>query len=441
MLAAKLDRMTNTTALRDGEIAYVQGSAAKPYTLKNIGGVFSCSCPAWRNQSRPIELRTCKHLKQLRGEEVEFDRIGEDAATAGSARQQSRATQAPPILLAERWEEDHDPTGWWLSEKLDGVRAYWNGETFLSRAGNRYHAPTWFVEGLGDAPLDGELWLGRQRFQETVSVVRRQDESELWRNVRYVVFDLPASTSPFEGRLAELADRIAAAGHEFATVLEHEACRDIEHLRAQLSEIEALGGEGLMLRQPGSKYASGRSSTLLKVKSFLDAEARVLEHLPGKGRHKGRMGALRVELRDGTNFSVGSGFTDAEREAPPEIEALITFRYQELTNDGVPRFPTFVGVRDDVSWGPQKKPAKKSAKQTAKPTTAGPSEVTRLVLKDDKSDKFWQVRVAGDALEICYGRNGTDGRQQRKEFSDAATATNEAAKLIAQKTKKGYVPE
>ncbi len=100
-----------------------------------------------------------------------------------------------------------------------------------------------------------------------------------------------------------------------------------------------------MLRQPGSRYVAGRSSTLLKVKTFHDAEATVVGHQAGTGRHKGRLGALLVRLPDGTDFAIGTGFSDRERENPPAIGATVTFRYQELSDTGVPRFPSWVGVR------------------------------------------------------------------------------------------------
>lgn len=111
-----------------------------------------------------------------------------------------------------------------------------------------------------------------------------------------------------------------------------------------LDRVVAQGGEGLMLRQPQSLYEVGRSTTLLKVKAFLDAEARVVEHLPGEGKHKGRLGALVVEMPGGKRFSVGTGFSDAERASPPPLGSLITYRYQELTDRGVPRFPSFLRV-------------------------------------------------------------------------------------------------
>src|SRR5687767_10132731 len=160
--------------LTDGESVEVQGSGSKPYVLKNTGGVYSCTCPAWRNQSVAIERRTCKHLRKLRGDAAEEARLGASLPAVPTAAK--AAASVPPLLLAEPWDGVLDPTGWWLSEKLDGVRAYWDGRQFWSRLGNRFHAPDWFVAGLPDTPLDGELWLGRKLFQKAVSIVRRQDK-------------------------------------------------------------------------------------------------------------------------------------------------------------------------------------------------------------------------------------------------------------------------
>jgi DNA ligase-1 len=338
--------------LADGETREVKGSAAQPYVLRNTGGVYSCTCPAWRNQGVTIERRSCKHLRALRGDAAESARVGGSAvaraATTPRATRAAGVTEdgiAPPLLLAHSWQQDLDLTGWWMSEKLDGVRAYWDGRRLISRLGNVFHAPDWFLEGLPAHPLDGELFGGRKKFQRTVSIVRRQDKSEAWREIRYVLFDAPAHPSPFEDRLASLSaiERAHVEAHP------HVRCEGLEHLRAELARVEALGGEGLMLRKPGSRYEVGRSSTLLKVKTFHDAEARVVAHLPGTGKHKGRLGALQCEMPNGTRFSVGTGFSDRERESPPPIGAIVTYRYQELSNDGVPRFPSYVGVRIDVA--------------------------------------------------------------------------------------------
>jgi DNA ligase-1 len=342
--------------LKDGESTEMKGSGAKPYVLKNTGGVYSCSCPAWRNQSLPIERRTCKHLRKLRGDEAEAARLG-GALPQKPARSSKKgaAKEGPPLLLAETWDNALDLSGWWMSEKLDGVRAYWDGKQFLSRQGNLYHAPKWFVDALPNVPLDGELWLDRRQFQRTVSIVRRQDKSDHWKEVRFVVFDAPNAGGSFEERMAFLAETFKGGALPYAQALEQIRCKGLSALRDELARIESLGGEGLMLREPESKYEAGRSSTLLKVKNFKDAEAVVLGHQPGKGKHKGRLGALAVQLPDGTEFAVGTGFTDKQRDDPPPVGATITFRYQELSKAGVPRFPSFVGMRSEVRGSVAKK--------------------------------------------------------------------------------------
>jgi DNA ligase 1 len=335
--------------LADGETTEMKGSGAKPYVLKNTGGVYSCSCPAWRNQSTPIERRTCKHLRKLRGDAAEEARVGgalsQRPARSGAGEGEEGAA-GPPLLLAESWDNAADLAGWWMSEKLDGVRAYWDGKQLLSRQGNLFHAPDWFVEGLPESPLDGELWIARKKFQRTVSVVRRQDKSDLWKEVRFLVFDAPSADGGFEERIAFAKDALARRPLKFAQPHEHQLCKDLDCLRAELARVEGLGGEGLMLREPGSKYEARRSATLLKVKSFRDAEAVVVSHLAGAGKHKGRLGALFVRLPSGVEFSVGTGFSDKERANPPAVGTMITFRYQELSEGGVPRFPSYVGVRE-----------------------------------------------------------------------------------------------
>lgn len=275
------------------------------------------------------------------------------ASPAGSADGEALVKEAvvpPPVLLAHAWENDVDLTGWWMSEKLDGVRAYWDGKRFLSRLGNAYHAPSWFTAQLPDTPLDGELWVGRKKFQRCVSIVRRLDAGPDWREVRYLVFDAPAMAAPFEARMQHLQEFLSTHKPPYVQYVEQALCTDIDHMRSELRRVEGLGGEGLMMRRPGSRYEVGRSHSLLKVKSFHDAEARVIGHQPGTGKHKGRLGALLVEMPNGIQFNVGTGLSDRERENPPPVGAIITYRYQELSDGGVPRFPSYVGVRHDFAW-------------------------------------------------------------------------------------------
>jgi DNA ligase-1 len=395
-----------------------------------VGGVYSCTCPAWRNQSLHPDRRTCKHLRKLRGDAAEEARIGGAVPVRKAKTADGEEGEGPPVLLAERWDSETDVTGWWMSEKLDGVRAYWDGTQFISRLGNIYQAPAWFIAGLPKTPLDGELWMARKAFQRTVGIVKRQDGAALWKDIRYVVFDAPAHGGVFEERLMFFHDFIVQEKPPYAVAHPHETCQGLDHLRAELARVEQLGGEGLMMRQPKSLYVAGRSTTLLKVKTFLDDEARVVNHLPGAGRHKGRLGALEVELPNGTRFAVGTGFSDAERESPPPIGSIITFRYQELSDAGVPRFPSYVGVREDVSppsHGPQ---------------ACGPNpnrgSVRRFEYVKGKSSKFWEITVNGVETTARYGRIGTEGQKKTKKFADNAAAEAYAAKLIAEKTKEGY---
>lgn len=445
--------------LQDGESTEMQGSGSKPYVLRNTGGVYSCTCPAWRNQSIAIEKRTCKHLRKLRGDPAEEARVG------GLRRRPAKTTAdggeeeaGPPLLLAESWDNATDLTDWWMSEKLDGVRAYWDGKQFLSRQGNMYYAPDWFVEGFPSVPLDGELWIDRKKFQRTVSIVRRQDKSDLWNEVRFLIFDAPAANGGFEERLAFLKDALAKCSAKFARQHAHERCKSLEALRAELTRIEALKGEGLMLRQPGSKYIAGRSSTLLKVKTFRDAEAVVIGHQAGAGRHKGRMGALLVRLPNGTDFAIGTGFSDRERENPPGIGSAVTFRYQELSDAGVPRFPSWVGVRLDgtvtlASPSPhvEAAPALPTAGATRTSAPASSAVVPPAVpsgastkpryfeYADESSNKFWEVSQSGSSMTTRWGRIGSNGQNKTKTFADEKSAANVVARLIQEKTDEGYV--
>jgi DNA ligase-1 len=438
--------------LSDGESIEMKGSAAKPYVLTNTGGVYSCTCPAWRNQSVAIERRTCKHLRKLRGDKAEEERLGgalpQKPKPAAVGADGDEEAGGPPLLLAQTWTTDVDLAGWWMSEKLDGVRAYWDGQQFISRQGNLYHAPDWFIAQLPPTPLDGELWLDRKAFQRTVSIVRRQDKSEHWREISYLVFDAPAMDAVFEDRVAFLRESLAKVKARHVQLHAHAQCRGVEHLREELARVEALGGEGLMLRQPASKYEIGRSTTLLKVKSFHDAEARVIDHQAGAGRHKGRLGALLVELADSTQFSVGTGFSDAQRANPPPIGSTITFRYQELSDRGVPRFPSFVRAAGQSAPSTPRAtesapPAAVSRTPAARAATpaAGKSAKRYFEFTDEKSSKFWEIALDDTSVTVRYGKIGASGQTQTKTFADAAAAQKHHDKLVEEKTEKGYVEQ
>jgi DNA ligase-1 len=248
------------------------------------------------------------------------------------------------LLLAENWTPDRDPTGWWMSEKIDGYRAAWDGKTLRSRNGNPFSAPASFTKSLTEIPLDGELWLGRGRFDEHKTLVSSA-RGPLWDVASYMLIDIPMrEAGPFEERLALLRE-MAKTFDAPIRVLTQTKCLSREHLEKTLAYVVANGGEGLMLRKPGSGYGSGRSWDMLKVKPMLDCEVTVTGYKPGNGKHKGLVGALLCVTKAGVPVDVGSGLSDDDRAAPPAVGATITVQYQSVTKKGKLRHPVFLRVR------------------------------------------------------------------------------------------------
>ncbi len=255
---------------------------------------------------------------------------------------------APEVSLADAYRPDDntvDLAEYWVSEKYDGVRAVWDGQRLRSRSGNVFAAPHWFVADLPATALDGELWLGRGQFEATVSVVRKQQPHDGWREIRFMVFDLPAHAGTFRQRQAALRALVAASKNAFWQVVRQRPVASREALQALFDETVAGGGEGLMLRRIDSYHQSGRSRDLLKYKPFYDAEATVIGHRPGRGKYAGMTGSLRVRTPQGRVFRIGSGLSDAQRKDPPPVGATITYRYQGLTRNGLPRHPVYLRIR------------------------------------------------------------------------------------------------
>lgn len=257
------------------------------------------------------------------------------------------AANSPPLLLAEVYRAGIDPADYWVSEKLDGVRAYWDGQRLYFRSGRPVRAPAWFTRGFPSVPLDGELWLGRGSFERLSGIVRKDiPEDGEWRQVRYMLFELPGASGTFAERKDRLVALVGQAGVPWLQAVGQFRVADRKALQARLDAVVAGGGEGLMLHRADAAYAAGRSADLLKLKPYLDREATVVAHLPGKGRHAGRLGALLVEDADGRRFRIGTGFSDAQRENPPPVGSVVTYRYRGLTATGLPRFASFMRVRE-----------------------------------------------------------------------------------------------
>jgi len=259
------------------------------------------------------------------------------------------AAEPPAILLAEVYRNQVEVAQYLVSEKLDGVRAIWDGETLRFRSGKEISAPRWFVDGLPKRPLDGELWIARGTFDRLSGIVRKDvpDDNE-WRQVRYMIFELPGAPGTFRERAEAMREIARQANIPWLREIEQFSTVDRDSMKMRMKEVVMSGGEGLMLHRADAHYETGRSDKLLKMKPWEDAEALAIGHVPGKGKYAGMLGALRVRTSEGREFSLGTGFSDEQRRNPPPVGAVVTYRYHDLTAGGLPRFASFLRIRTDI---------------------------------------------------------------------------------------------
>lgn len=259
------------------------------------------------------------------------------------------ANTPPRVMLPMRYQPGLDVRAYWISEKLDGVRGRWDGTRLVTRGGEAIDPPAWFTAGWPRQPMDGELWIGRGRFEDVSDLVRGLRRGDAaWRQVRFMVYDLPADPSGFGQRVARMRSLVASAQVPWLLAVPQFRVASDADLDARLRAVVAAGGEGLVLHHQAAHYVIGRSSDLLKYKPHEDAEARVLGYAPGHGKYAGQLGALWVERPDGMRFRIGSGFSDAERAHPPPRGSWVTYRYEGTTAKGTPRFARFLRVRHQL---------------------------------------------------------------------------------------------
>mmetsp|Transcript_3949 Transcript_3949/g.11996 ORF Transcript_3949/g.11996 Transcript_3949/m.11996 type:complete len:626 (-) Transcript_3949:132-2009(-) len=263
-------------------------------------------------------------------------------------------------LLAQSWSGE-DPAGWWVSEKLEGVRAVWRRGSLLSRGDRALTCPGDLRRALpAGCELDGELWGGRGQFERTLdSALGTSSGSAAWpAGMRFMVFDarkdedgVSLEHRPFEQRM-QAAKRICRDANigGLVEVIPMQKCRSRKHFDELLEEVGRGGGEGLMLRYPESVYERGRSNSMLKAKLWQDGEALVEGRTPAKGPSSAQCDALICRTPDGREFLLGSGLSDAQRMEPPAVGTVITYRFSELTASNTPRCPKLVGERADMTW-------------------------------------------------------------------------------------------
>jgi len=257
-------------------------------------------------------------------------------------------SKPPPVLLANELRPEIDPANYLISEKFDGVRAIWDGKSLRFRSGRSVHAPAWFVGKLPAQALDGELWLARGRFDALSGIVRKTEPQDAeWRQIKYLIFELPEAPGTFAHRAQRIREVVAKTQWAQLIAVEQFRVADRAVLKRKLDEVVRGGGEGLMLHLADAAYVTGRSDVLLKLKPLQDTEAVVIEHLPGKGKYQGMLGALRVQMPDGKKFMIGTGFTDAARQHPPSVGTTITYTYRGFSKTGLPRFASYLRVREE----------------------------------------------------------------------------------------------
>ena len=256
----------------------------------------------------------------------------------------------PELTLAKTYKEQVDLSQYWVSEKLDGVRAYWDGKQLVSKQGNIFPAPDWFVKKFPEKALDGELWLARGKFQQLLSIVSKKVAiDEEWQKIAYYVFDLPNSNKSFSQRLHIFWQLVNQTNSQYLRAIEQYRIVNHSELMQQLNNIVELGGEGLMLHRANAVYKKGRTRDLLKVKPYYDAEATVVAYTQGKGKFLGMLGAILVKTPEGKQFRIGTGFNLEQRRFPPPIGTIITYTYHGKTDGGIPRFASFLRVRRKVT--------------------------------------------------------------------------------------------
>jgi len=257
------------------------------------------------------------------------------------------AAKKPDIMLAKKFHSTLSVSEYWISEKLDGMRAHWNGRQLISRGGTIISAPPWFTQGFPSTELDGELWIARGAYQETISIVRKKEPLPEWGKVKFMLFDLPKHKGKFTQRIERMRTITKESDSPYLVMIPQFRLASHKELTQHLNTITGQGAEGLMLHHQGAYYREGRSNKLLKLKIFSDAEATVLGYRAGKGKLTGKLGSLKVKNQQGKIFYIGSGFNNEERISPPTIGSIITYKYQGLTDSGLPRFAVFLRVRNE----------------------------------------------------------------------------------------------
>ncbi|MBT3388036.1 MAG: DNA ligase [Desulfobacula sp.] len=238
-------------------------------------------------------------------------------------------------------------TGWVMSEKLDGIRGYWNGEKLMTRKGVPLNPPSWFIKNFPAFELDGELWSKRGDFEFIQSTVLDKNPGNGWEKITYNIFEVPNAKGDFLKRLNKAEVWFETQKNKVIKIIPQIRIKNRSDLDLFLDAVQSKGGEGVIVKDPEMFYHTGRSVHVLKVKKFWDMEGVVIGLNKGKGKYATLMGSLTLKIENEIIFKLGTGFTDQIRKNPPPIGTIITFKYYGLTKNGTPKFASFLRVRKD----------------------------------------------------------------------------------------------
>ncbi|EAK4846914.1 DNA ligase [Campylobacter coli] len=265
---------------------------------------------------------------------------------------------ASDILLLNKISEQEiknkNFNGYLMSEKLDGVRGIWEVGKFKTRQDNPIHTPSYFTYNFPSFKLDGELWIARAKFDEVSALIRSDSlDSSLWKSVTYNVFDVPNACEEFKltpctlsNRLKVLERYLQQNPNPYIKIIKQIPIKDQEHLKEFYQDIVFNKGEGVVIRKDLAPYEKGRSKNALKLKPYEDAECKVIAYTEGKGKFQGKIGALLCQMPNDRVIKIGSGLKDKDRENPPKIGSIVTYKFNGLTKNSLPRFPVFLRIRD-----------------------------------------------------------------------------------------------
>ena len=274
------------------------------------------------------------------------------------------------VLLAKNFDDDVDIEGWYASEKWDGYRSVWNGHNFVSRTGKGFDVPDWYCSIMPPSvALDGELWLGRGKFEDCGLLRKKKPTKEsdlqkwndewLKKDVIFNVFDIMNLNIGFEERMEQLRTLVKDRNkcmkqldiNKINPILAFTEQKKVNKVQAleMAKEVIKGGGEGIMLRKPGSLYEAKRSKTLYKIKEVDDMEVRIDGYKNGEGKYKGILGSFSCSLLNKPDIKCNvSGMNDQVRKSyltTHPIGTVITITYNGVTGSGKPRHPRYLRIR------------------------------------------------------------------------------------------------